>query len=281
MNKYFQIIDEIFDELRESRYVKAGIVIIFGFSVVLAVIFIIQINRDYFVENPLLAVAFGFIFISICFFLFALFNFLRRDLNRIQSLFARELQPTNILEFQELYEDQVKERGKRVETWEMIKNNLELDEVVQSELQEWIVGEPENLLPTIKSYSDRLDSYLDLNIAQIRTIFITSLIVMVFGFLLIIIAIVLALLNPTQITPAVVAGVGGVITEFIGATFLLMYRSAIEHSGRYIQTLDKASSAEQSIIILDKIDAQNDAERNKISETKTEIAKLLLQNQNK
>lgn len=140
-----------------------------------------------------------------------------------------------------------------------------------------VEAEPAKAKPAWDLATAKLEAYLALNLKQISSIFYTSIIVMLVGFIFIMIATFLALQNPNVITPAIIAGIGGVITEFIGATFLLLYRSAIEHSGKYINTLDKTSSVGVAIQILDNITTENDEKaKDKITEAKIEIAKLLL-----
>ena len=45
--------------------------------------------------------------------------------------------------------------------------------------------------------------------------------------------------SPKIATPAVIASIAGVITEFIGATFLFIYRSTIQQAINYSQTLER------------------------------------------
>lgn len=74
-------------------------------------------------------------------------------------------------------------------------------------------------------------------------------------------------------SPAAIAGVAGVITEFIGATFLFIYRSTIEQASNYTQTLERINSAGMAMQILDSISLEAAGLRN---QTKTEIVKMLL-----
>lgn len=142
--------------------------------------------------------------------------------------------------------------------------------------------EPEKVKYAWDLATAKLESYLAANLSQIRWLFRASMLVMFVGFLLLIIATWLALRDPQAITPALIAGVGGIITEFIGATFIVLYRSAIEHSANYIFTLDKTSSVGVAIQILDNIsssasDETTAAVDEKIIEAKIDVARLLLQ----
>lgn len=146
------------------------------------------------------------------------------------------------------------------------------------EAQAKAAKEPDKAKPAWDLATAKLEVYLNTNIAQIRWIFVLSVFVMFAGFLLLGAATILALQSPNEATPAIITGIGGVITEFIGATFLFLYRSAIEHSSQYIMTLDKTSSVGVAIQILDniKVDESDSDSVAKITQAKIEVAKLLL-----
>ena len=65
----------------------------------------------------------------------------------------------------------------------------------------------------------------------------------------------------------------GVITEFIGATFLFVYRSTVEQAVNYTRTLERINSVGMAMKILDTI---SDDSRELRDQTKAEIVKLLL-----
>lgn len=145
--------------------------------------------------------------------------------------------------------------------------------------QERVVQNPDKAKPAWDLATAKLEAYLSTNLKQINWIFNLSVIVMIIGFIFLSAAIFLALQNPTSITPAIVAGAGGALTEFIGATFLVLYRSALEHSTNFIKSLDKTSSVGVAMQILDNISSdKNEAVQDKIIEAKIEVAKLLLAN---
>ncbi len=145
--------------------------------------------------------------------------------------------------------------------------------------RERVEQHPDKAKPAWDLATAKLEAYLSTNLKQINWIFNLSVIVMIIGFIFLSAAIFLALQNPTSITPAVVAGAGGALTEFIGATFLVLYRSAVEHSTNFIKSLDKTSSVGVAMQILDNISAdKNEAIQEKIIEAKIEVAKLLLAN---
>jgi hypothetical protein len=138
---------------------------------------------------------------------------------------------------------------------------------------------PDKAKPAWDLATAKLEAYLSANLKQINWIFGLSVVVMIIGFVFLSTAVFLTLQNPEFITPVIVAGVGGALTEFIGATFLVLYRSAVEHSTNFIKSLDKTSSVGVAMQILDNISTDKDETvREKIIDAKIEVAKLLLSN---
>lgn len=123
--------------------------------------------------------------------------------------------------------------------------------------------------------SSQLQKYLNINLKQIESIYQLSLRVMMVGFILIVVAIVLAFISPQNSSPALVAGIGGIVTEFIGGTFLFVYRAALEQSRHYIQTLDKTSTVGVALKILEGLEKKGDAVK-EVREARVAIAKLLI-----
>jgi len=143
--------------------------------------------------------------------------------------------------------------------------------------RERVEQNPDKAKPAWDLATAKLEAYLSANLKQINWIFGLSVIVMVIGFVFLITAVFLSLQNPQLTTPVIVAGIGGALTEFIGATFLVLYRSAVEHSTNFIKSLDKTSSVGVAMQILDNISTDKDETvREKIIEAKIEVAKLLL-----
>ncbi|MGF1458957.1 MAG: hypothetical protein ACFBSG_08005 [Leptolyngbyaceae cyanobacterium] len=84
--------------------------------------------------------------------------------------------------------------------------------------------EPSKAKPVWDMAQITLESYFSRNLSQIRWIFWLSVIVMSLGFILILYGVALGYQNPNENwIIAAIGGVAGVITEFIGATFLFVY----------------------------------------------------------
>ncbi|MGZ3643806.1 MAG: TRADD-N-associated membrane domain-containing protein, partial [Ktedonobacteraceae bacterium] len=57
----------------------------------------------------------------------------------------------------------------------------------------------------------------------------------------------------TVFTPALIGALAGIITEFIGATFLFIYRSTVQQAANYMKTLERINSVGMATKILDTI----------------------------
>ena len=142
--------------------------------------------------------------------------------------------------------------------------------------------QPEKVKPAWDLARVRLELYFDRNLSQINYIFWLSVVVMIVGFGFILFGIQKALTplsviadvpQPSTISPAIVGGIAGIITEFIGATFLLIYRSTIQQAANYTKTLERINSVGMAMQILDTISTESKELQDK---TKAEIVKFLL-----
>jgi hypothetical protein len=109
----------------------------------------------------------------------------------------------------------------------------------------------------------QLTQYYAANISQGYAIFWASLLAMIAGFAIIVVGIATAGANTTN---AVVAGIAGLLSQFVAATFLVALRSTQEQSTAYAQNLadlrarDLRASADARAIalglqLIEKIDA--------------------------
>jgi nitrate reductase gamma subunit len=136
--------------------------------------------------------------------------------------------------------------------------------------------EPEKVKPAWDLARVTLESYFNRNLSQVTAIFWLSVSVMFIGFAIIIWGISQALGTPESTLPAVITGLAGVITEFIGATFLFIYRSTIQQAANYTRTLERINSVGMAMQILDTIpnNAKGDGLKNS---TKAAVVKMLMQ----
>ena len=79
--------------------------------------------------------------------------------------------------------------------------------------------------------------------------------------------------TPQNFAPSVVAAASGILVNFIGATFLVIYRSTMEQAKDYVTILERINAVGMAIQILDSIEGADGALRNQVM---AEIAKEML-----
>lgn len=130
-----------------------------------------------------------------------------------------------------------------------------------------------------------LEIYFNRNLNQIRWIFWLSIAVMSLGFLLILYGVALGYQNPKENwIIAAVGGIAGVVTEFIGATFLFIYKSSIQQANRYTEILERMNFVGMAMQMLDSVTEDNKSFEQPVDEkaisslreAKIEMAKVLL-----
>jgi len=119
----------------------------------------------------------------------------------------------------------------------------------------------------------KLEAYFDRNLSQINSIFWISIIIMIVGFGFIIWGIIISINNNEILPITYTASIAGILTEFIGATFMLIYRSTVKQASQNMNVLERINQVGMAIQILDAIP---DTEKKLQSETRAEITKLLL-----
>lgn len=119
----------------------------------------------------------------------------------------------------------------------------------------------------------KLESYLNRNLRQVSAIFNLTLFVMLVGFGLIIFGVYKVFENPELLQPAILVSCSGLVVNFIGGTFLLIYKSTMNQARNYVEVLERINAVGMSIQILDTIDkSQSDLK----DQTTADIAKELL-----
>lgn len=124
----------------------------------------------------------------------------------------------------------------------------------------------------------RLERYFDRNLDQVKSIFWVSLCVMAVGFAFILYGIVRSLNDPNAIKASYVAAISGIVTEFIGMTFMLVYRSTLDQASSYMSVLERINSVGMAVQILDSIGEGHDDLKNA---TRAEIVKILLEGEHR
>jgi hypothetical protein len=79
--------------------------------------------------------------------------------------------------------------------------------------------------------------------------------------------------DPANFNASIVSAVSGIVVNFIGATFLVIYRSTMEQAKDYVAVLERINAVGMSVQILDKMDESDAKMRNQAT---SDIAKQLL-----
>lgn len=119
----------------------------------------------------------------------------------------------------------------------------------------------------------KLESYLDRNLAQVRSIYWLTLLVMVCGFGFIVYGLYQAFQSPDRLPVSIVASASGVIVSFIGGSLLLIYRSILSQSKDYVTVLERINAVGMAVQVIASI---SDAEQDLRNATTAELAKQLL-----
>jgi len=151
--------------------------------------------------------------------------------------------------------------------------------------QETHRDEPGKTKPVWDMAQLTLEIYFSRNLNQIRWIFWLSIAVISLGFILIICGVVVGYQNSQENwVVATIGGVAGVLTEFIGATFLFVYKSSMQQADRYTEILERMNFVGMAMQMLDSATEVNKSMTesskvnsvNSLQEAKIEMAKILL-----
>lgn len=145
-------------------------------------------------------------------------------------------------------------------------------EIVIKEKEEELEKHPEKTKAAWDLARIKLESYLDRNISQVRWIFVWTVIVMIAGFIIIGYGIFKVYNSSLDFEASILVTVAGVITEIIGATFLVLYKSTMNQAKDYVNVLERINAIGMSVQILDTIDKSSELQ----NQTKAELSKELL-----
>jgi hypothetical protein len=142
-----------------------------------------------------------------------------------------------------------------------------------AELENKAEREPEKVRFAWDLARVKLESYFDRNLAQVKAIFAVAIMVMAAGFAFIMWGLNAAITNPDRVKVALIASVSGVITQFIGLTFMVIYRSTMLQATQFMSVLDRINNVGMAVQILDAMkDEAGDLKDN----TRVDIIRLLL-----
>ncbi len=138
---------------------------------------------------------------------------------------------------------------------------------------------PNEVLPVWDLANATLQKYYNKNIEQVNSIYKLSIAVMIMGFLLIVSILIAGVFYDKEIKNEDIGIIAGIITEFIGATFLFIYKSTITQAIQHSKSLEKINNVGMSIKIIESIE-NNETNQKDIDGAKIEIAKELITTHN-
>ena len=120
----------------------------------------------------------------------------------------------------------------------------------------------------------KIQYYMHENLRQVHSIYGLTTIAMIFGFVTILAGVGLAYLSAQQddasVLPSVVATLSGVVVQFIGKSFLSVYRSTKEQAKEYVSILERINKVGMFKFLI------RDIPDNIKGQSFTEIARTLL-----
>jgi hypothetical protein len=119
----------------------------------------------------------------------------------------------------------------------------------------------------------KLESYLDRNLSQVRSIYWLTSFVLVGGFGLIAFGIYQAMIDPTKLPISLVASASGILVSFIGGSFLLIYRSILDQSKGYVRVLERINAVGMAVQVIASIPDVDSSLKN---QTTADLARQLL-----
>ena len=100
---------------------------------------------------------------------------------------------------------------------------------------------------------------------------------MTLGFLVMLAGVSRGLLSPqTSPLPVAIATLSGVITQFIGATFLFIYRSTTQQASSYAQTLERINSVGMSWYVLQTMPEDTSNEKLSKNIARSDLLRLIM-----
>jgi hypothetical protein len=134
---------------------------------------------------------------------------------------------------------------------------------------------PENAKSAWDLARTTLELYFTRNLRQVSAIFWLSVMVMSVGVAIIYWGITAAAGPGESKLPAAITGACGIVTELIGATFLVIYKSTMQQANDYTRTLERINAIGMAMQVLDTMPAGDGAESLK-NKTKAQLVMVLV-----
>jgi hypothetical protein len=133
--------------------------------------------------------------------------------------------------------------------------------------------EPDKVRPAWDLARATLEKYFQRNLYQVRMIFYVAVSVMIVGFGFVLWGVHTSVSYPEHVRVAIIASASGVITQFIGLTFMTIYRSTMLQAAQYMTILERINTVGMAVQILDSM--KDEAGELKDT-TRVDIIRLLL-----
>lgn len=152
-----------------------------------------------------------------------------------------------------------------------------LDRKEQEEIQRAKLlaeNNPGQASPAWEAASTNLQAYFKRNLVQVKWVFWVAVAVMLAGFSFVLWGVTLSLHDPNHLTPtSKIATLSGLITQFIGATFMVIYRSTMTQANDFVNVLDRINTVNVAMKVLDSIPESESSIKNA---TRQQLVNLLL-----
>jgi hypothetical protein len=123
----------------------------------------------------------------------------------------------------------------------------------------------------------KLEAYFDRNLVQVNLVFWVAVLVIAVGFGFVLAGVVLCFRAPDKIGAPLVAAISGIITQFIGATVLVIYRSTMAQANEFMTVLEGINTVDMAMQVLDRIPETDVGLKNQV---RAQIISLLLNHRN-
>jgi hypothetical protein len=134
-----------------------------------------------------------------------------------------------------------------------------------------VVNEPDKAKPVWDLSRAQMELYVQKNLRQVGQIFWITVVVMAAGFSLVAFGAWKAF--DSRLDAALLTAGAGVLTQAIGAGFLLIYKATISQASRYVEMLERINAVGMAVNIVDLIPDKDDSLKN---HARTDLVKLIL-----
>lgn len=109
----------------------------------------------------------------------------------------------------------------------------------------------------------KLEAYFDRNLIQVNLVFWVAVFVMAVGFAFVLAGVFLSL-SPANISTAKLTAISGIITQFLGATFMVIYRSTMGQANEFMSVLERINTVGMAVHELERMSDQQGELKNQV-----------------